>query len=108
MAAMSFQMQPLLQARVFPVPNTTPFYVPPTQQFSRPREVSIKVHPQLLLVASTRDKVDVVMGAEAADLVVVAKATPHSQITWLPDEVVFRVQAGHLSRVLVVCSTTGI
>ncbi len=64
---------------------------------ARPREVST-VHLRLLLVASTQDKGDVVMGAGAADMVLMAVA----QITWLSKAVHFRVQAGHLSRTLVV------
>jgi hypothetical protein len=103
MAAMSFHAQPLLQARMFPAPNTTHIISLPSR--AHPRDVSTLVHPCLLLVASTQDKVDVVMGAVAVDMVIVAAATPHLQLTWLPKEVVFRVQAGHLSRMLVVRST---
>ncbi len=36
MAVVSFHVQPLLQARVFPTPNTTPYYVPPIQQLTVP------------------------------------------------------------------------
>jgi hypothetical protein len=35
------------------------------------------------------------MGATAADVVIMVEAAPHSQITWLPKEMVSRVQAGH-------------
>jgi hypothetical protein len=84
MATMLFHAQPLLQVHVFPSPNTTLYYVPPIQQHTirgRPRGFSTLVHPRSLLVASTQDKMDVVIGAAAADVVVVAVAAPHLQIT---------------------------
>jgi hypothetical protein len=96
MAVMSFHAQPSLQARVFPLPNTTPYYA---RLFSsipsraHPRQAST-VHQRSLMTASTQDAVGVVMGAVGANMAGMAVAEPHLQTTWLPEAAGFRVLTG--------------
>jgi hypothetical protein len=90
------------------MPNTTPFYVSPTQLFTVPGtpQGGFDPSPPAFVAGSFNPgQGGRVTGATAVDLVVVAEAAPHSRITWLPEEIVSRVQAGNHSRVWVVHHT---